>query len=158
MSLQDLAGVAICSDECERADEALAYVLLEEARLVCERLRHEAGSHEELDLVLEAHADVGLAGYMASDRMEPPLRTALLGLVRERCIAETLSGDQAREHVLLLCLHAGDVLERAGAGPRSGPDLRPARVRTHDAVISLSRLVGPQRTRELRREMSRIPV
>jgi hypothetical protein len=39
-----------------------------------------------------------------------------------------------------------------------GPDLRSARVRTHDAVVGLSRLVGPRRSRELRREISRIPV
>jgi hypothetical protein len=158
MSLQDLAAVAISSEECERADEALAYVLLEEARLVCERLRHEADSHEELDLLLEAHGDVGLAGYVVSDRMESPLRHALLALVHERRVSETLTADQCREHVLLLCLHAADVLERATAAPRIGPDLRSARVRTHDAVISLSRLVGPRRARELRREISRIPV
>jgi hypothetical protein len=158
MSLQDLAAVAITSEECERADEALAYVLLEEARLVCDRLRHEAGSHEELDVILEAHGDVGLAGYTVSDRMDPPLRHALLGLVRERRIAETLTPDQCREHVLLLCLHAADVLERATTTPRTGPDLRSARVRTHDAVVGLSRLVGPRRAGELRREISRIPV
>ena len=158
MSLQALAAVAISSEECERADEALAYVLLEEARLVCERLRYEVGSHDELDLVLEAHGDLGLAGYMVSDRMEPPLRHALLGLVHERRVAETLTTDQCHEHVLLLCLHAADVLERATAAPRVGPDLRSARVRTHDAVIGLSRLVGPRRARELRREISRIPV
>ena len=158
MSLQDLAAVAFTSEECERADEALAYVLLEEARLVCARLRHEAGSHEELDAILEAHGDVGLAAYTVSDRMEPPLRHALLGLVHERRIAETLPTDQCREHVLLLCLHAADVLERATTAPRTGPDLRSARVRTHDAVVGLSRLVGPRRSRELRREISRIPV
>ena len=158
MSLQDLAAVALSTEESERADEALSYVLLEEARLVCERLRHEAGSHEELDLLLEVHGDVGMAGFTVSERMEPPLRHALLGLVRERGIAEALSAGQCREHVLLLCLHAADVLERATTSPRMGPDLRSARVRTHDAVVGLSRLVGPRRARELRREIGRIPV
>jgi hypothetical protein len=158
MSLQDIAALAMTSEEAERADEALAYVLLEEARLVCERLRLESGSHEELDLLLEAHGDVGMAGYTVSERMEPPLRHALLGLIRERRIAETLTADQCREHSLLLCLHATEVLDRATAEPRVGPDLSSARVRTHDAVVGLSRLVGPRRARELRREISRIPV
>lgn len=157
MSIADLIADPACED-AERADEALAYVLLEEARLVCERLRDGAPGAGDDAMLAEIHADVGLGAYDASDRMDPSLRVALLDLVRERDIASVMDDAEAREHLLLLCLHATEVLDRAVSVPRQGPDLRGARVRAHAAVTSVSAVVGPRRAREVRREATRLPV
>jgi hypothetical protein len=155
MSIADLIAEPSTCEDAERADEALAYVLLEEARLVCERLRD---AEPDEGIFGEVHADVGMGAYDASDRMEPGLRSALLGLVRERDIASVMDDAEASEHLLRLCLHATEVLDRAVRGPRQGPDLRAARVRAHDAVAAVSSLLGPRRAREVRREATRLPV
>ena len=157
MSIADLIVDPACED-AERADEALSYVLLEEARLVCEGLRDAAPGTGDDALLAEIHADVGMGAYDASDRMDSSLRLALLDMVRERDIASVMDDAESREHLLLLCLHATDVLDRAVSAPRQGPDLRGARVRAHDAVASVSALVGPRRAREVRREATRLPV
>ena len=47
--------------------EELAYVVLEEARLLCESLAERAAPEEEW-LLRVAHRDLGLAGYAASDQ------------------------------------------------------------------------------------------
>jgi hypothetical protein len=159
MSMVDLIADPTAGAEAERADEALAYVLLEEARLVCERLLDgDAVPEPEESLLMEVHADVGMGAYEASDRMEPGLRGALLGLVRERDVASVMDDAEVSEHLLRLCLHAAEVLDRAAEGPRTGPDLRGARVRAHDAVAAVSVLLGPRRAREVRREATRLPV
>jgi hypothetical protein len=159
MSIVDLIADPAAGPDAERADEALAYVLLEEARLVCERLRDsDVVSEPEESLLMEVHADVGMGAYEASDRMDPPLRSALLGLVRERDVASVMDDGEASEHLLRLCLHATEVLDRAADRPRNGPDLRGARVRAHDAVAAVSVLLGPRRAREVRREATRLPV
>lgn len=157
MSIADLIVDPACED-AERADEALAYVLLEEARLVCEGLRDSVWAAGDLVMLAEIHADVGMGAYDASERMDPSMRAALLDMVRERDIASVMNDAESREHLLLLCLHATDVLDRAVSVPRQGPDLHGARARAHDAVASVSALVGPRRAREVRREATRLPV
>ena len=143
--------------DAQRADEALAYVLLEEGRVVCERLSGRVASAGEIAALRAIHRDVGLAGYLASDRMAPSLRRSLVALVHDRGMVDGMSDRAAFEHLLLLCLHAADVLDRAVAA-HGGPDLRSAHGLARDAVDALTRLIGPQRARELRREATRLPV
>ena len=126
MSIADLIVDPACED-AERADEALAYVLLEEARLVCEGLRDGAPGAGDDALLAEIHADVGMGAYDASDRMDPSLRLALLDMVRERDIASVMDDAESREHLLLAlpARHRGPRPGGVRAAPGSGPARRP---------------------------------
>lgn len=68
--------------------EELAYLLLEEARLRCEALIHEAdeGWEEVPGINLTAiYGDLGMAGYHASARLDPTRRQQLLVQAHLRC-------------------------------------------------------------------------
>jgi hypothetical protein len=68
------------------AREERAYLLLEEARLLCERL-HACGDQDAEYLISPLHRQLGLAGYFASSSIRAVRRHALLDRARSRARA-----------------------------------------------------------------------
>jgi hypothetical protein len=59
-------------------------VLLEEARLRCERLRADAGSDTERYSLNAIHKHLGMSGWAASSALDPPRRQALLARAQKQ--------------------------------------------------------------------------
>jgi hypothetical protein len=64
--------------------EQAAYVLLEEARLRCERLRDRAESGTERRALRTLHREIGLAGFAVSANLAAGRRRESLALARQR--------------------------------------------------------------------------
>jgi hypothetical protein len=88
-----------------RDDAFLCYVVLEQARLLCEALIERASTIADLVCLREAHFSIGLGGYVVSDGFDPEVREALLDLVRHRPVPTPPAGDDA-ERVCVLVVHA----------------------------------------------------
>jgi hypothetical protein len=117
-----------------REGDERAYVLLEEARLRCERLGLEARTDAERISMELIHKELGMAGWLASseidsgrrlellatahDRstetmLQPPKNHALAGVASsaEDAVAEGLAGSGQSDHMHLAHLHLLRALE-----------------------------------------------
>ena len=129
-----------------QCDEALAYVVLERARLVCERAERDGSSNLRV-----AHRHLGFAGFQASDHLDEPDRLAMLAAAREAAAGGSLPpAREAGEEALLLARHAADIVARCLRNdPSPGERLQGAHVQILDAIDSLVTRVGVRRARSL---------
>jgi hypothetical protein len=91
--------------------EELTYVVLEEARLLCESLAERAAPEEEW-LLRVAHRDLGLAGLAASDQMSEQRRTHLLAAAYDGWVLQLPPGDRGPEQALMRAYHAEQLAAR----------------------------------------------
>ncbi len=127
-------------------DDALAYAVLERARLVCERA--ERGGLSSLRF---AHLHLGRAGFEASESLDENDRVTLLDAARRASAAGALPpAEEPGEEALLLARHAADIVARCLRADASGPEyLQTAHVHVLDAIDSLVTRVGVRRARSL---------
>jgi len=125
-------------------DDALAYVVLERARLACER--PESTPSPTLRL---AHDHLGIAGYHASEHLLAELRRELL------VVAHAASGHclpparDTAEDALLLARHGADIVSRCLRNRALSEQMHLVQVQVLDAVDTLVTRVGPRRARSL---------
>jgi hypothetical protein len=113
-------------------DEA-AYVLIEEARLRCARLRDREraeGSAVALDRV---HRELGLAGYFASSALPRRRRLPALDRARARCVSNELSLSPAIRLLETLVSRARRAVESALGVPELSDHMHLAHVHILDA-------------------------
>jgi hypothetical protein len=72
------------ADTHDESGGASAYMLLEEARLRCERLTAQAGTEAEYASLRRIHRELGMAGWLASTGIDASRRLALLSSARRR--------------------------------------------------------------------------
>jgi hypothetical protein len=89
--------------------EVSAYVLLEEARLRCERVLEVVG---DAPLLGQLHRELGLAGFFASSCVPPDKRRESRDRAHDRCGSEAALGDDERA--------LGRLVERAQKVVESG--------------------------------------
>lgn len=100
-------------------DEEIGYLVLEEARLLCESLAERAAPEEEW-LLRVAHRDLGLAGYSASDHFLESTRARLLAAAPEGSLVQLPPGDLGPEQALMRAYHAEQLTARAVRAGRGG--------------------------------------
>lgn len=129
-----------------QSDQALAYLVFERGRLVCERAEREGSSSLRL-----AHGHLGRAGFQASDHLEEEDRLVLLDSAREAATRGILPpAEEAGEEALLLARHAADIVARClRSDPPDGERLAAAHVHVLDAIDALVTRVGVRRARSL---------
>jgi len=132
------------SAPASQCDDALAYVVLERARLVCEHAERESTSSLRV-----AHRHLGRAGFKASDHLDEEDRLALLDGARGAAAGGTLPpAEEAGEEALLLARHAADIVARClRADPSDSEQLQAAHVL--DSIDALVTRVGLRRARSL---------
>lgn len=121
-----------------RDDEA--YVLLEEARLRCLRLRDEAVAEPRLAMLAVAYREFGMAGYMASSRIPSERRLRLLAEARERCGRATGTAHPLRA-LMQLAASAAIAVERALVAPGITDHLQTAAEHLVRARVALGDLL-----------------
>lgn len=125
-------------------DDALAYVVLERARLTCER--PESAASPALKL---AQRHLGLAGYHASEHLLAELRRELLAAAHA-CTARYLPPAQdTGEDALLLARHGADIVARCLRNRALSEQMHLVHLHVLDAVGALVTSVGPRRARAL---------
>ena len=134
------------SAPASQCDDALAYLVLERGRLVCERAAHEGSSSLRL-----AHRHLGSAGFQASDHLDEEDRLVLLDAARAAAAEGILPpAKEAGEEALLLARHAADIVARClRADPSGSERLEAAHVHVLDAIDALITSVGLRRARSL---------
>jgi hypothetical protein len=65
-----------------------AYVLLEEARLRCEALTAQAATERDWSLLRRIHREIGMAGWLVSDKLDSDRRLSLLATAQRRSRVE----------------------------------------------------------------------
>lgn len=101
------------SSELAPADniEEFAYLLIESARIRCERLRLTQPTGSDLTMI---HQDLGLAGYYCSSRLSEDVRRACLERAHARCDSTPQKGLGATLlSIFEEAVVASDVLTRA---------------------------------------------
>jgi hypothetical protein len=93
-------------------DEELTYVVLEEARLLCEGLAERAAPEEEW-LLRVAHRDLGLAGFAASDQIPEARRKRLLASAYDGWAVQLPPADRGAEQALMRAYHAEQLAARS---------------------------------------------
>jgi hypothetical protein len=99
-------------------DEELGYLVIEEARLLCEDLAERAEPEEEW-LLRVAQRDLGLAGYAASDHFQEPRRLRLLAAAHQGWPVQLPPAENGPEQALMRAYHAEQLTARclrAGRG------------------------------------------
>lgn len=125
-------------------DDALAYAVLERARLACER--PEGGRSPTLRL---AQRHLGLAGYHASEHLLAELRRELLAAAHGASARYLPPTQDAGEDALLLARHGADVVARCLRNRALSEQMHLVHVQVLDAVDTLVTRVGPRRARAL---------
>ena len=92
-------------------DEELTYVVLEEARLLCESFSDRAAPEEQW-LLQVAHRDLGLAGFAASDHLAEQRRSRLLATAYEGWVLQLPPADRGPEQALMRAYHAEQLAAR----------------------------------------------
>jgi hypothetical protein len=122
-------------------DQALAYAIVEQGRVACERL----GEHEHRPAVARrlwaAHNGFGLAGYAVSDHLLEGVRPALHLMIEEAGPA-TLDGLAGAEHALGFAIHGAAAIERCFATPWLTAQMQVAHRAVRQAHVALTGLVG----------------
>jgi len=123
-------------------DEELAYLVLEEARLLCESFAARSLDAEEEWLLRVAHRDLGLAGYAASDRFAESTRARLLAAAYDGWVVQLPPADHGPEQALLRAYHAEQLAARALRHGRGGNQTIMACRHAQLASIILVGIVG----------------
>jgi hypothetical protein len=129
-------------------DHLLAYVVIEQGRLLCEQLL-EAGDAGLESGLRTAHQGLGLAGYTASDDIPADVRLALLELVHAHRTPAIPPADADLERVLMFALHAREIVARCLRDPECAPEMQLAHGQVCRALTALTRLVTGARRAEL---------
>jgi hypothetical protein len=110
-----------------------AYVLLETARLRCERLRARSGEQatEPERWFAQLHRELGLAGYFAGERIPSQQRLELLESARAR--AQGLRGAPGELHSLAALV---DEAQGAVLGALHVPELSDHMQQAHERVLA----------------------
>ena len=126
-------------------DDTLAYVVLERARLCCER---ETDSWRA-EALRRAHCHLGMAGYLVSEHLEPEERRQLLGAARDAREMPLEPAEDPDEEALLLARHAAEIVARCMRRPGLAERMHEVHVEVLDALQILVRMIGPRRARAL---------
>ena len=108
--------------------DARAYVLLEEARLRCERLRAgaaTAGSRKAFDCL---HQELGLAGFSASSNLRAQVRHALLADAHKRCGKRVMAAVDDLDALALVVVDAKRAVGRGLVTPGLSDHMQLAQV------------------------------
>jgi hypothetical protein len=116
--------------------EAEAYLLLEQARILCERLR---GRSHALALL---HRELGTAGYCASSNLATGRRQAALDLAHTRSRDGLKDGDRPEERLSRLIHGAREAVERALIAPGLTDHMQLAHVHVLTALEVLPTATG----------------
>jgi hypothetical protein len=127
-------------------DRALAYVVLEQARAVCEEVRQRPDRIEEVYALREIHRHLGLAGYFVSEELEPQLRHALWEIVAAHGAVRITAARDREQLLLLLAAHARQILWRCVGDPPRDDHLQSAYRHNSQALAQLMRFVGMTRS------------
>jgi hypothetical protein len=118
--------------------EAEAYLLLEQARILCERLRGRRRS-DALDLL---HRELGTAGYCASANLATARRRAALDLAHRRSHDRLRDGDRPEERLTRLIHSARRAVEHALIAPGLTDHMQRAHVHVLTALELLPAAAG----------------
>ncbi len=133
--------------EIPEGHDARAYLLVEEARLRCERLRGQADRGTGQAKLERLHRELGLAGLCASSNLPRPLRLALLGTAHERCARPAPDATDPLE-ALASSIRTSERAVRRGAGaPGLSDHLHLAHVHLLRGQELLEELSGASRRR-----------
>ena len=131
-----------------------AYVLIEEARVRCERIRSASPATGRRSLLVTLHRELGLAGYWCCEDIDAASRQLLLEQARRRA-AEPDS--HAPDELVLLVQITAAARRAIGDPPSEGDSLARMHVALMHllcAIQSLERLVaGPHRTADSRQRI-----
>lgn len=122
-----------------RQDEAFAYLLLETARIECEQLLRERSGRRR-GMLARAHREIGMAGYLVSERLDSRRRNSLLEGAHIRSHARAWRRDRRPLAVIRGTRRARVVLDRACSHPRAGALAPCALQRTLNAARALEML------------------
>ena len=122
-------------------DQALAYAIVEQGRVACERLLADATSPRVERRLDAAHNGFGLAAYAASDHLLDGVRPAVWLLVDEAGPAR-LPGVSGAEHALMFAIHGAAAIERCFSAPWLIGQMQVAHRAVRQAHVALTGLVG----------------
>ena len=128
---------------CEwwKDDQALAYAIVEQGRVACERLMLTEPAPRVARRLAAAHNGFGLAGYAASDHLLEGVRPAVYLLIDEAGPAP-ISGVSGPEHALMFAIHGAAAIERCFPTPWLTGQMQIAHRAVRQAHVALTGLVG----------------
>ena len=122
-------------------DQALAYAIVEQGRVACERLAADEPAGPVRRRLEAAHSGFGLAGYAVSDHMLDGVRPALYLMVAAAGPAQ-LEGLAGAEQALGYAIHGAAAIERCFATPWLTAQMQVAHRAVRQAHVALTGLVG----------------
>ena len=122
-------------------DQALAYAIVEQGRVACERLLADERDPRRARRLDAAHAGFGLAGYAASGHLLEGLRPSIWLLVDEAG-PTPLPGVAGAEHALMFAIHGAAAIERCFPTPWLTAQMQVAHRAIRQAHVALTGLVG----------------
>ena len=121
-------------------DQALAYAIVEQGRVACERLLADEACPRVARRLRAAHDGFGTAGYAASQDLLDGVRPALFMLVETA--GPAVLDAEGPEHALLFAIHGAAAIERCFASPWLIGQMQVAHRAVRQAHVSLTGLVG----------------
>ena len=121
-------------------DQALAYAIVEQGRVACERLLAEEPCTRVARRLRAAHEGFGTAGYAASEELVDGVRPALFLLVETAGPARLDA--EGPEHALLFAIHGAAAIERCFSSPWLIAQMQVAHRAVRQAHVALTGLVG----------------
>ncbi len=136
--------------------EEAAYAVLEESRIVCERLLRARAASQRRGLLETLHRELGMAGFCASANLESQRRRAALELAHRRCRGKTEHGGRAEDQLTALTEQAQVEVERALIAPGLSDHMHTAHVHIADAreILPLALSMNQSRAAGERRQPS----
>jgi hypothetical protein len=122
-------------------DQALAYAIVEQGRVACERLLSDHPTPRVARRLEGAHNGFGLAAYATSDHLLEGIRPAVWLLVEEHGPAQ-LPGVDGPEHALMFAIHGAAAIERCFPTPWLTAQMQVAHRAVRQAHVALTGLVG----------------
>lgn len=122
-------------------DQALAYAILEQGRVCCDRLLEQAESPLEARRLHAAHHGFGLAGYAVSDHLLRGVRPAVWLLVEEAGPSAFPDVEPAGQ-ALLFAVHGSAAIERCFEIPWLLGQMQAAHRAVRQAHTALTALLG----------------
>jgi hypothetical protein len=122
------------------AAEEQAYVLVEQARLRCERFRDCAGTDGERVVLGRVHREIGMAGWLASAALEPARRLSLLTAARRYALTPVVHS-RSTHALVAAAIEGEDAVTEALTLDGDSDDLHSARLHLLCAMELLADLV-----------------
>ena len=122
-------------------DQALAYAIVEQGRVTCERLLDEEHDPRVARRLSAAHAGFGSAAYATSDHLLEGLRPSIWLLVHEAG-PTPLPGVSGAEHALMFAIHGAAAIERCFPSPWLTAQMQVAHRAVRQAHVALTGIVG----------------